>query len=186
LPEKVIERELVERSQRGDKRAFEALVKRYWKRAYFSALAFVGSPEDAMDLSQDAFVMAYRAISRFDPEKSFFPWLYTILRNHCFNFRRRKRGLSTTSIEQMLENGIELRSDSPQPDAVLHSREMGRAVLEALYSLDEPHREIIFLREFRGLSYEEISKLLGCPRGTVMSRLYYARKALRAKLNGMI
>ena len=77
----IIEKQLVERSKTGDKEAFEALVKRYWKRAYFSALAFVGSPEDAMDLSQDAFVKTYRSISSFDTDRSFFPWFYTILKH---------------------------------------------------------------------------------------------------------
>ena len=182
----IADRELIESSKNGDKKAFENLVKRYWKKAYFSALAFVRSPEDAMDLSQEAFIKTYRAISSFDTTRDFFPWFYTILKNLCLNHCRRSSKTVMRSVDEMLEKGLDFKDPDHGPDRALETKETRRALWKALLSLDEEQREIIFLREFRELSYAEIAHLLGCPMGTVMSRLYYARKALRSRLNGLI
>ncbi len=166
-------------SQEGNKQAFGVLVKRYMQRAYYVALGLVGSHDDALDLSQDAFVRAYRAIKRFEPGKQFFTWFYQILRNLCFNhLRDRKKHVYRFS--DIPENEVlQFQADeSVQPDRILEKKEMAAELWRAIESLKEQEKETILLREFQGYSYQEIADLLDIPIGTVMSRLYHARKHL--------
>jgi RNA polymerase sigma-70 factor (ECF subfamily) len=173
-------------ARRGDIRAFEALVERYKERAYMVALGFVGSPEDALDLSQDAFVRAFRAMATFRQGAPFYPWFYAILRNTCFNHLRKVRTRAETSLDAAQESGFDVADRSPGPAESAERAELKRIVALELRSLDPAHREIILLRHFEGLSYKEIADVLGCPMGTVMSRLYAARKALGARLAGRL
>jgi RNA polymerase sigma-70 factor (ECF subfamily) len=171
------EREVVREWKRGNKRAYEILVRRYMSDAYLVAYGYVGNSEDARDLSQEAFVKVYQARARFDEERPFYPWLYRVLRNHCLNFLRRGR------VEVSLDNeDAHLEIASPQPTALedLESEERRRIVRAAVARLSDDHREIIVLKNFKDCSYKEIADILEIPIGTVMSRLFYARQALRA------
>lgn len=171
---------LMERASRGDSSAFGELVRRNMRRAYRAALGLVGSPDDALDLSQDAFVRALKHAGKLDPERPFYPWYYAILRRLCFNFLRdrknRQRLLDETGTwlaEDLAGGGSE-----ESPEGRLRREEARQVVARALSGLPEAQREVLVLREFEGLKYREIAELLEIPEGTVMSRLYTARRAL--------
>jgi len=170
------EREVIRGWKRGDKQAFERLVRRYMSEAYLVAYGFAGNAEDARDLSQEAFIKAYHARARFDETRPFYPWLYRILKNHCLNFVMRNQ--RTLSIDDENEY-LEIPSSAPTPLEALESDERRRIVRVAVARLSDDHREIIMLKNFKGHSYKEIADILDIPMGTVMSRLYYARQALR-------
>lgn len=174
------EKALVVRAQRGDRGAFGSLVKLHMRRAYFAALGMVGSPDDAMDLSQEAFARAFRSRESLDPERPFYAWLYTILRNLCFNFLRdtsgRRRKLEAASDWLVDEATVRASRDDPESRAV--TAETRRRLMQSIESLPEREREMLVLKEFEGLRYREIAELLGIPIGTVMSRLYSARRRL--------
>ena len=176
--------DLIRRAQEGDRAAFGSLVERYMKRAYYSALGLVGSPEDARDLSQDAFARAYRARQTIDPDRPFFAWLYQIVRRLCFNFNRdrRSRREKLRDASLWLAEEAEARAPAPGPSRVLETSELCRTVRQAIEELPEREREVLVLKEFEGLRYREIAELVGIPIGTVMSRLYTARKHLAAAL----
>jgi RNA polymerase sigma-70 factor (ECF subfamily) len=171
-------------ARRGDIRAFEALVERYKERAYMVALGFVGSHEDALDLSQEAFVRAFRAMGSFRQGAPFYPWFYAILRNACFNHLRRVRTRAETSLDAAQESGFDVADAASGPGEDAERAELRRIVAHELRQLEPAHREIILLRHFENLSYREIADVLGCPIGTVMSRLYAARRALGSRLAG--
>jgi len=170
------ERHVIREWKRGNARAYEALVRRYMRDAYLVAYGYVGNSEDARDLSQEAFVKIHQARARFDEERPFYPWLYRVLRNHCLNFLRRGR------VEVSIDDENSHRElASPQPTVLedMESEERRRIVRAAIAKLSDDHREIIVLKNFKDCSYKEISEILEIPIGTVMSRLFYARQALR-------
>jgi RNA polymerase sigma-70 factor (ECF subfamily) len=169
----VISRETLLAWKKGDKEAFEKIVRATMKRAYSVALGLVGNADDAHDLSQEAFIAAHRARKSFDIDRPFFPWFYRVLRNRCLNYlkkRARRREISLDVLEERVGRG--------SADEELLRRERIEMVWRALLTLSPEHREILVLRNFQELSYSEISGVLGVPEGTVMSRLYYARQAL--------
>jgi RNA polymerase sigma-70 factor (ECF subfamily) len=174
--------ELAAKAKRGDVQAFGLLVERYKERAYMIALGFLGNPDDAMDLSQDAFVRAFKAIKTFREGEEFYPWFYAILRNACFNFLRRAKVRKESSLDAARDFGFDVVDGAPDPAVAAERNEMRRLVRRELDRLDSVHKEILLLRHFEYLTYKEIARLLGCPIGTVMSRLYAARRALRARL----
>ena len=175
---------LVRRAKSGDTRAFGTLVQRYMRRAYYAALGLVGSSEDAMDLSQEAFVRAFRARHTIDPDRPFYAWLYQIIRRLCFNHTRdrrtRRRGIEAAG--DWLVDQATARTASMNPERALESAEARQRVAEALESLSDRDREVLVLKEFEGLRYREIAEVIGVPIGTVMSRLYSARRRLAAAL----
>jgi len=174
-----IEPDVVLRWTEGNKEAFEVLVRRYMHDAYMIALAYAGDPDDARDLSQEAFIKAYQARRRFDPQRPFFPWFYRILKNHCLNFVQRARR-KTESLYYEDEPGRErFASERPTPLERLEREERIRIMRAAIDELSDEHREVILLKNFRGFSYKEMAETLDIPIGTVMSRLYYARRALK-------
>jgi len=174
--------ELARKARHGDVQAFGLLVERYKERAYMTALGLVGSPEDAMDLSQDAFVKAFRSIRTYKEGLSFYPWFYAILRNTCFSFLRRRRVRKESSLDAARDAGFDVPDHSAGPAAALERSETKQLVLRELRSLDPNHREILLLRHYEDLTYKQIAEILGCPIGTVMSRLYAARRALAARI----
>ncbi|MBW8041068.1 MAG: sigma-70 family RNA polymerase sigma factor [Planctomycetes bacterium] len=181
----VCEEELVviDPARRGSKEAFESIVKIYMKNAYFIALGLVGNRDDALELSQEAFILAYRNIKRLKPNRKFFPWFYQILRNVCFSHLRKRRHRQTRSLEEIEEQTpIADVDDSFTPDVVAERNETKDMIWKAIGKLDDKHREVIILRHFQNLSYEQIAQNLFCSRGTVMSRLYHARKKLKELL----
>ena len=166
------------------KEAFEAIVNRYMKKAYFIALGLVGNREDALELSQEAFFRAYCNISRLKEGGKFFPWFYQILRNLCFSHLRKRRGRRTYSLEGVEGDKLATGSgDFYDAEAVAERNEVKEQVWKAIGRLGDKHREVIILRHFQELSYEQISENLFCSKGTVMSRLYHARKKLKEVLD---
>ena len=173
------EQDIVERWQRGDKKAFEVLVKRHMAEAYLTALGFAGNPEDAKDLSQDAFVKAFRARRQFDPQRPFYPWFYRILKNHCLNFLKRAQRNTQPLYHQDGLDNERFAAQGVTPLENLERDERLRLLRAAIERLSPEHREVIILKTYQGLSYREIAERLDTPIGTVMSRLYYARKMLK-------
>ncbi len=176
--ENIPDRELIRNCQNGNTIAFEKLVRRYYGRAYGIAIMKIRDPDLAFDISQEAFIQVFRNIKRFDLEKSFSPWLYKIVQNLCLNYlrRRKRRWIVFSDL---------FRSISPiesQPGFVeinqFEKNEQQAHLWKALKRLEKFDREIITLRDIQDFSYKEISEILSIPIGTVMSRLYYARKKM--------
>jgi RNA polymerase sigma-70 factor (ECF subfamily) len=173
------DQDVIERWRKGDKKAFEVLVRRHMADAYLTALGFTGNVEDARDLSQDAFVKAFQARRQFDPQRPFYPWFYRILKNHCLNFLKRvRKSAEPLYFDEGLDNE-RFASREPTPLERMEKDERIRLMRAAIAKLSVEHREVIILKNFRGLSYREMADVLDTPIGTVMSRLYYARKMLR-------
>jgi RNA polymerase sigma-70 factor (ECF subfamily) len=176
------ERSLIERCKHGDREAFGIIVKCYAHRAYLTALVLLGNPDDAMDLSQEAFARAMRQIKRFDSNCRFFPWFHKLLRNLCINFlrSRSRRSSRSTSLDEI---AWLLQDSSPDARQQLAQKEIVERLWLAIEQLSSEHKEIITLKYFQGLSYKEIAETLEIPIGTVMSRLYHARCALKHLLS---
>jgi len=168
------------RCQAGDASAFEAIVTTYMRRAAAFALAWSGSREDALDLSQEAFARAFRAIGRFDAARPFYPWFHRILRNLCIDHAARARRRREFAVDAPEE-----ADGRPGPEALREADETARLVRTALDRLNDADREILILREFQGLRYAEIAATLDIPPGTVMSRLHQARLRLRERLRAV-
>ena len=176
------ETELIRRAKRGDRQAFGVLVERYQRRVVGVALAVVHNPDDALELAQETFVRAFENLSSFESRSSFSTWLYRIAANLAIDFRRRE-GRHTFVRGEEAENEIDRLPNSTGDSFAEFSRgELNQRLRAALHELTPEHRAVILLREVEGLSYDEISDILHCPRGTVMSRLHYARNRLRAIL----
>lgn len=174
----------IQQSRRGSAKAFEPIVRKYMKQAYFIALGLVGNHEDALDLSQEAFFRAYSKINQLNPKRKFFPWFYQILKNLCFTHLRKTSRRHQQNLEEVDE--VNVAGSTPSrfdPYAIAERNEIEERVWTAIGQLNEKHREMIVLRHFQNLSYEEIAQILLCTRGTVMSRLYNARKKLKELLD---
>ena len=168
----------------SSKEAFEAFVKGHMKKAYFVALGLVGNHEDALELSQEAFSKAYQYRKTLNTQGKFFPWFYQILRNLCISHLRKRKHRQTSSLETKDGATIDLpSSDNFDPEAVAERNEAKDRIWDAISRLDPKHREVIILRHFQNLSYEEIAQMLLCNKGTVTSRLYYARQRLKEILD---
>jgi RNA polymerase sigma-70 factor, ECF subfamily len=166
--------EAIERCQQGDREAFRHLVERYQKRAIAHAVAILFNRDDAEDVVQEAFVDAFRAIGKFDTARTFYQWFYVLLRNRCYKMTARRRPAESLDEARFLASQRGVADDT-------------RLALEkALHSLTREEREIVWLKYFSGLSYDELATYLQIPRGTVMSRLFYARQRLQGKLKGML
>lgn len=180
------EDELVRRAQNGDLDAFEALLRAHEKSVYNLALRMTGSPEDAEDMAQEAFLKVWRALPDFRWECKFSVWLYRVVSNVCLDWLRRQSKRQTVSLnvedEDGEENERELPDERLSPERLLEQKLTREAVQKALSALPEEQRQILLLREIRGLSYEEIGQALSLEPGTVKSRLFRARKKLAARL----
>ena len=181
------EQAIVQRWCGGDVEAFEYLVNKYKRRAYFIALGMVGQHDDALDLSQEAFVRVHRHRKRFDPDRRFFPWLYQVLKNLCYTYLKERKANRSVPLEKLTgEDEGHGESSYFNPDCVAERNDLKDAVWKAISALKRQDREIIMLRHFQDLSYKEVSEVLSCSQGTVMSRLYYARRALKKKLENFL
>ncbi len=173
--------------QRGDDKAFDSLVEGLRGRAYHVARSLVGSRDDALELTQEAFLKVYKARTTFREGEPFLPWFHRILRNTCFSFLRstkRVRSISDrsgTDLEGDADYEIEDEDAEPSEDALRNER--ARAFWTAFKALSARDREMLALRHFQDMSYLQIAAALGIPEGTVMSRLFHARKRLREKLS---
>ena len=177
--------ELVRLARRGDAGAFHDLIDRHAGWLFRVAVSMVGSREDAEDLMQEVFLAASRGIAKFEERSSVKTWLRSILLNHVSKLYRSRRVRRHWSLDD--ERGEMVRSDleagAATPAAAIESKVDVQSMLQAL---SEEHREVIVLREIDGLSYEEMAKLLGVPRGTVESRLHRARQQLKEKFAGYL
>jgi len=162
------ESELLVLVQKGDKEAYGVVVKRYMHSAYYIALGFVHNQQDALDVSQDAFIKAFRKINMFDTRMPFFPWFYRLLRNLCIDHLKRKNRTRAIPLEDIHVLAKEKED-----------RELRETLWKGIEKLPFEQREIIILRYFQQLSYAEIAEIIGKPLGTVMSSLFYAKKKLR-------
>jgi RNA polymerase sigma-70 factor (ECF subfamily) len=187
-PEPEEELRLIARCQAGDASAFNELVTRYRQRAFAMIYNMVRNEQDAWDLTQDGFLKAWKSIARFRGQSSFFTWLYRILMNVAIDWMRRKQIEGGTEFD----DSVGLRTVEPgattvprgemAPAAKLSDRELRERIDAAVARLSPEHRTAIVLREIDGLDYQEIADATHCSLGTVMSRLFYARK----KLQGML
>ncbi len=182
---------LVERLREGDRSAFRKLVERYQQRLVAAALGVVGNYQDAEDVAQEAFLKAFRNIGSFRGQSSFYTWIYRITLNLAIDLSRKAYRRSERSFEDSAAGNPEYSSKdgdggfsahAEQPDEQLHRAEIRQRFLRALSELSPQHRAVIVLREIDGLSYAEISDLVACSKGTVMSRLHHARKRLQKAL----
>lgn len=185
------DRTLVERCQRGELAAYELLVGRYRQRVYALAFSMLRNEQDATDLSQEAFIKAWRAIRGFKKNASFYTWIYRITTNLGIDFVRKRDRRPTVAFEETIDPDADANlevapSNQPLPTDELRRKELREQIDAALLELSPEHRVIIQLREFEGLDYAEIAKAVGCQIGTVMSRLHYARKHLQKLLRDAI
>ncbi|MDX1763229.1 MAG: sigma-70 family RNA polymerase sigma factor [bacterium] len=185
------DREWVKQSKAGDKEAFSRLVRKYEKRVYFLAYGMLGSREDALDITQEAFLKAFRYLGGFRGGSDFYTWLYRIAYNLVIDLVRKEGRRKNVEYDDTYvpsgEAGIN-PSPSPHfdPARTLAQRELSRVIMGAIQELPAPQRAVIVLREIEGLSYEEISTALNIRKGTVMSRLHYARQRLQEVLEPYI
>ncbi len=183
--------ELVEASRRGDRQAFRLLFDRYYRRILAVATGMLRNREDALDVAQETFIKAYRSLPRFKGDSSFYTWLYRIAVNLCVDAQRRDARYARVAVspgegapEETEPFDVCDERPGVDPFEQVQTRELGALVREALSELTAEHRAVILLREVDGLSYDEISHVMQCAKGTVMSRLHYARKRLQARLRG--
>ena len=174
----------IERCRRGSPDAFEVIVRRYMKRAYFIALGLVGNRDDALDLSQEAFYRAYNNIEHLHSDRKFFPWFYQILKNLCFSHLRKRSSRQMASLDNISDEEVATDNNAIfDPEVVAERNELRTTVWKAIGKLGDKHREVIILRHFQNLSYEQMAGVLFCNKGTVMSRLYHARRKLKDLLD---
>jgi RNA polymerase sigma-70 factor (ECF subfamily) len=184
--------ELLQRGRAGDRDALRQLYERYHRRVLAVVVGMVRNPEDAREIVQDTFVRAFRSLDSFKGDSSFYTWLYRIAVNRAIDLQRRGSKFQSTEFDETIGMGDDASATSgsvatsEDPFHAVRNRELARKISEAIESLTPDHRAVILLREIEGLSYEEISEVMDCSLGTVMSRLHYARKKLQAKLKELL
>ena len=169
---------LIKRCRDGDQRAMEQIVKLYEKQVYNTAFGIVGNQEDAQDITQDVFLTIWNKIGQFKFRSKFSTWIYQIAKNQSLNLKNLKKRRRTDATE-IDDSQTWVPVDEKTPETTLLVNEQQKLLLRALDNLKEKHRTILVLREMEALSYDDISKVLGCSIGRVKSRLHEARLALR-------
>jgi RNA polymerase sigma-70 factor (ECF subfamily) len=186
-----VDRQLVARAQRGDKQAFELLVEKYQRKLARLLSRFIRDPAEVEDVTQEAFIKAYRALPAFRGDSAFYTWLYRIGINTAKNYLMAmgRRAPTSTEVEaedaEGFEEGEQLR-DINTPESVLLSNEIARTVNATIEQLPEELRTAIQMREIEGMSYEDIAKAMDCPIGTVRSRIFRAREAIAERLRPLL
>jgi RNA polymerase sigma-70 factor (ECF subfamily) len=191
MSDRDIDQQLVLRAQRGDKQAFELLVEKYQRKLGRLLARFIRDPAEVEDVTQEAFVKAYRALPAFRGESAFYTWLYRIGINTAKNYLMAlgRRAPTSTEVEAQdaegLEDGEQLR-DINTPESMLLSKEIAATVNATIEELPEELRTAIQLRELEGMSYEDIARIMDCPIGTVRSRIFRAREAIAERLRPLL
>ena len=169
--------------------AFELLVARHRDKIYARAFSMLRNEEEAVDLSQEAWVKAWQRLSQFQGDSSFVTWITRIVINLCLDQLRRQKRQRTESIERMDEDagGVERQMPviNPNPTEQLERAELRERIDKGLAQLSNEHRTVLVLHEFEQMEYKEIAKTMGCSIGTVMSRLFYARRRMAALMSGL-
>ena len=191
MSDREIDQQLVERAQRGDKHAFELLVAKYQRKLGRLLSRFMRDPAEVEDVTQEAFIKAYRALPTFRGDSAFYTWLYRIgintAKNYLVAMRRRAPTSTAVDAEEAEELGqTEHLQDLNTPENLLMSRQVADSVNQSLEKLPEELRTAISLREMDGLSYEEIATAMNCPIGTVRSRIFRAREAIAEDLRPLL
>jgi RNA polymerase sigma-70 factor (ECF subfamily) len=180
------DRALVRAAQKGDMAAFEELVARHRDKIYARAYSMMRNEEEAIDLSQEAWVKGWQRLAQFQGESSFGTWMTRIVINLCLDQLRKQKRQRTDSIEEMNEESGGVERQMPvvtvNPTAGLERGELRQRIDRALGQLSHEHRTVLVLHEFEELEYKEIAKVMDCSIGTVMSRLFYARRKMAALL----
>ncbi len=191
MSERDIDRQLVERAQRGDKQAFSLLVEKYQRKLGRLLSRLIRDPAEVEDVTQEAFIKAYRALPAFRGDSAFYTWLYRIGINTAKNYLMAmgRRAPTSTEVEaeeaEGFEEGEQLR-DINTPESVLLSNEIAQTVNSTIEKLPEELRTAIQLREIEGMSYEDIARVMDCPIGTVRSRIFRAREAIAEQLRPLL
>src|SRR5690242_5206998 len=185
----VSELELVKQAQGGDTAAFDELVSRFRTRVYGMIYNMVHNEQDAWDLAQDSFVKAWKSIARFRGQSSFYTWIYRIVMNVTIDWLRKKQ---VKGVGAEFDDAIQLREIDPAsktvpktealPHQAMERDEIRARIEKAISQLSPEHRAVILMKEIDEMQYHEIAEALGCSIGTVMSRLFYARKKLQSLL----
>ena len=182
--------ELVARARDGDQDAFGALVQMYYQRVFNIARGFVHEPEEARDLTQQAWLKVWKKLHTFKGRSGFCTWLYRLVTFVCLDYLRKKKRRAETELLETLETHREAGAEpapsaTPNPVRALEATEIRQRFDQALETLSPTQRTAIVLREMEGLSYEEIARSMRCSKGTVMSRIFYARKNLQQELEDL-
>jgi RNA polymerase sigma-70 factor (ECF subfamily) len=191
MTDREIDRQLVARAQRGDKQAFELLVEKYQRKLARLLSRFIRDPAEVEDVTQEAFIKAYRALPAFRGDSAFYTWLYRIGINTAKNYLMAmgRRAPTSTEVEadeaEGFEEGEQLR-DINTPESLLLSKEIAETVNSTIEGLPEELRRAIQMREIEGLSYEDIAQAMNCPIGTVRSRIFRAREAIAEQLRPLL
>ena len=191
MTDREIDRQLVARAQHGDKQAFEMLVEKYQRKLARLLSRFIRDPAEVEDVTQEAFIKAYRALPAFRGDSAFYTWLYRIGINTAKNYLMAmgRRAPTSTEVEaeeaEGFEEGEQLR-DINTPESLLLSNEIARTVNATIEGLPEELRTAIQMREIEGMSYEDIAKAMDCPIGTVRSRIFRAREAIAEQLRPLL
>ncbi|ALM83949.1 RNA polymerase sigma factor RpoE [Bordetella sp. N] len=191
MSEREIDAELVARVQRGDKKAFDLLVMKYQRKIMRLLSRMIRDPSEIEDVAQEAFIKAYRALPQFRGDSAFYTWLYRIAINTARNWmassgRRPSAPTALESEDGETFNEADNLSDISTPESMVATREIAETVNAAIDALPEELRTAIVLREIEGMSYEDIAQSMGCPIGTVRSRIFRAREAVAARLRPML
>lgn len=190
MGETTTDQTLVRRAQSGDKAAFDALVRRYQQRIVNLVGRYVSDSSEALDVAQEAFIKAYRAIGKFRGDSAFYTWLYRIAINTAKNYLvaqgRRPPGSDIDAVDAEQFNTDTRLKDHGSPEHQLLRQEIEQAVLETVQQLPEDLKTAITLREAEGLSYDEIATVMDCPIGTVRSRIFRAREAIDERLKPLL
>jgi len=179
--EQNIDRRIVDTLTDNRKRGMDLLAKTYYRKAYGLALGMIGNRDDALDVTQETFIRIQRSFDQFDRTRDFFPWFYTILSNLCKTALSRRGKAASREVDF---DSLQLTTTAKEnPETEMLMKEQLTHLRRALAALSFEDREIITLKTFHEFSYDQIAKTLEIPRGTVMSRLYYARKRLAEHMN---
>lgn len=185
-PQKETDRQLVERVKRGDKRAFDMLVLKYQHKIVGLISRYLRDQDEILDVTQEAFIKAYRALPRFRGDSAFYTWLYRIAintaKNHLVSKSRRPPDTDIDIDEGEFQNNSAVLRDIENPENSLATDQLEAVVFKAIDDLPEELKVAVTLREFEGLSYEEIAEVMECPVGTVRSRIFRAREAIEKKI----